>query len=266
MKPVPRSKLNVTMATRQPSFSSPTRLATGHAGLVEEHLAELGRCRRWSSIGRISMPGVSIGKITQVMPLCFGASGSVRTSSSHVVGDLGERRPDLLAGDHVLVAVAHAPCTAARRGREPAPGSVKPWHQTSSPRRMRGQVLRPSARRWPRLMIVGPACMHADEVHADVGRAGAGGLLEVDQLLGERGAPAAVLRRPVDAGVAGLEQLPLPAGVVGPARRPVVAGRAWAAASAARRRATRAAPCGTALRLRSSEGPLGHVLLGDDEI
>ena len=29
MKAVPRSKLNVTIATRQPSFSSPTRLATG---------------------------------------------------------------------------------------------------------------------------------------------------------------------------------------------------------------------------------------------
>ena len=28
------------------------------------------------------MPGVSIGMISQVMPLCLGASGSVRTSSS----------------------------------------------------------------------------------------------------------------------------------------------------------------------------------------
>ena len=64
-----------------------------------------------------------------------------------------------------------------------------------------------------------PGVQHADEVHADVGRAGERRLLEVDQLLGERRAPAAVLGRPVDAGVPRVEQLPLPAGVVG-ARRP----------------------------------------------
>ena len=42
---VPRSNENVTIATRQPSFSSPTRLADRDAHLVEEHLAELGRRR-----------------------------------------------------------------------------------------------------------------------------------------------------------------------------------------------------------------------------
>src|SRR5262249_38456240 len=43
-----------------------------------------------------------------------------------------------------------------------------------------------------------------------------------DQLLGRRGAPAAVLGRPRDPGVAGVEQAPLPAGVVGPLGRPVL--------------------------------------------
>ena len=34
-----------------------------------------------SWIGRMSMPGLSMRLITQEMPLCFGASGSVRTST-----------------------------------------------------------------------------------------------------------------------------------------------------------------------------------------
>ena len=54
-----------------------------HAHLVEEHLAELGldptivRMRPDLDAGR----GPS-GRISQVMPRCLGASGSVRTSSS----------------------------------------------------------------------------------------------------------------------------------------------------------------------------------------
>ena len=62
------------------------------------------------------------------------------------------------------------------------------------------------------------------EVAADVRRAGPLGLLEEDQLLGRRGAPAAELLRPRDAGVPGVEQPALPAGVVGPLGRPVVVG------------------------------------------
>ena len=34
------------------------------------------------SSGRMSMPGVFMGTISQVMPLCFGTSVSVRTSIS----------------------------------------------------------------------------------------------------------------------------------------------------------------------------------------
>jgi hypothetical protein len=78
---VPRSNENVTIATRQPSFSSPTRLETGtrtpsrktSLNSVEPVIVR---------IGRTSMPGASIGRMSQVMPRCFGASGSVRTSSS----------------------------------------------------------------------------------------------------------------------------------------------------------------------------------------
>ncbi len=34
-------------------------------------------------MGRTSTPGLRMSRISQVMPLCFGAAGSVRTSSSH---------------------------------------------------------------------------------------------------------------------------------------------------------------------------------------
>ena len=62
----------------------------------------------------------------------------------------------------------------------------------------------------------------ADEVHPDVGRPGPLGLLEEDQVLGGRRAPAAELRRPVDARVAGVVEQPLPGGVVLAGGLPVV--------------------------------------------
>jgi hypothetical protein len=80
-KAVPRSKLNVTMATRHPSSSGPTRLATGtrtSSRNTSLNSVDPAMVRN----GRISMPGLSIGRISHVMPRCFGASGLVRTSSS----------------------------------------------------------------------------------------------------------------------------------------------------------------------------------------
>ena len=69
------------MATRQPSFSSPTTLSTGmrtsSRNISLNSLIPVRVC-----IGRTSMPGESIGMTIQVMPRCLGASGSVRTSSS----------------------------------------------------------------------------------------------------------------------------------------------------------------------------------------
>ncbi len=69
------------MATRQPSFSSPTRLATGTRTSSKNTSLNSSEPAMVRS-GRMSMPGVSMGRISQVMPLCFGASGSVRTSIS----------------------------------------------------------------------------------------------------------------------------------------------------------------------------------------
>ena len=235
------------MATRQPSFSSPTRLRDRHPGLVEEDLAELGRAddrleradldaRR---VHREDQPGdalvlrrVGVGAHEQLAP----------------VGDLGERRPDLLAGDDVLVAVAHGLALTATRGRSRRPARRSPGTTPRRPCRMRGQVRG--------LLLVGglghdrrAGVQQADEVHADVGRAGQGRLLEEDQLLGERGAAAAVLRGPVDAGVARLEELPLPAGVVGPRG---VGQSSWAGLGGQRRAAPSANQSRSSLRNCSS--------------
>ena len=78
---VPRSKRSVTFVTRQPSFSAPTRFATG------TRASSRNTSQKWLSpssvrIGRTSTPGWCMSRISHVMPLCFGASGSVRTSSS----------------------------------------------------------------------------------------------------------------------------------------------------------------------------------------
>ena len=80
-KAVPRSKLSVTMVTRQPSFSSPTRLATGTRTSSRNSSANsVDPAMVWS--GRMSTPGVSIGRMSHEMPRWRLSSGPVRTSSS----------------------------------------------------------------------------------------------------------------------------------------------------------------------------------------
>ena len=78
-KAVPRSKDSVTMVTRQPSFSSPTRLATGTRTSFKNSSAN-SVVPPMVRKGRISMPGASMGMISQVMPRL--RSSPVRTSSS----------------------------------------------------------------------------------------------------------------------------------------------------------------------------------------
>ncbi len=80
-KAVPRSNRSVTLVTRQPSFSSPTRSETG------TRASSRNTSQKWLSpsivfMGRTSTPGWCMSRISQVMPLCLGASESVRTSSS----------------------------------------------------------------------------------------------------------------------------------------------------------------------------------------
>ena len=72
------------------------------------------------------------------MPLCFGASGSVRASR---IMNFATCAPDVqifcpLTTKSSPSLIARV-CTAARS--LPAPGSLNPWHHTSSPFTMPGR-------------------------------------------------------------------------------------------------------------------------------
>ena len=95
------------------------------------------------------MPGESMGMISQLMPLCFGASGFGPHEELAAVGDLGVGGPDLLAGDHVVVAVAHGP--GAQRGEVgPGLGLGEPLAPHVVAAQDAGQVRAPAAPRCPR--------------------------------------------------------------------------------------------------------------------
>ena len=135
------------------------------------------------------------------------------------VGDVRARAPDLLARHDVVVAVAHGPgaqrreVRAGRRLGEPlAPDVVAPQDPGQVEPALRLGALGDERR---------AGVHHPDEVDADVRRLGAGVLLEVHELLGDRQAAAAGLDGPRQPGVPGIEEAALPRGVVGPAGRPV---------------------------------------------
>ena len=76
---MPRSWASEPLAIAQPSFSVPTRLAAGTRTSSRNTSLRSG-WSGWtiSGSGRTVMPGVSIGTSRMLMPLCLGASGSVR--------------------------------------------------------------------------------------------------------------------------------------------------------------------------------------------
>ena len=78
-----------------------------------------------------------MGSSRNEMPPWRVMSGFVR-EQDHVVGVFGLARPDLLAVDDQVVAVANRAVLSDARS-DPASGSEKPWHHTMSPRRMRGR-------------------------------------------------------------------------------------------------------------------------------
>ena len=167
-KAVPRSKRRVTFATRQPSFSSPMRFAIGHAGAVEEDLAEVavalegveGADVHAGLVHRQDQPGDAL--------VLRQASAIGADEELAVVGDVGAGAPDLVAFHHVVVARRGQARVRRAARSEPASGSEKPWHQTCVALEDGGQVgllLRLGA-----LGHDGRAAVHdADEVRADVG-------------------------------------------------------------------------------------------------
>ena len=183
------------------------------------------------------MPGMSIGQDQPRDALVLRRVGIGAHEELADVGDLAERAPDLLARSARSRRRRASARVRSDARSEPAPGSENPWHHTSSPRRIFGRCAA-FCSSVPSSISVGPACSVPTKFTPTYGRAGPGGLLVEDQLLGRRRAPAAVLLGPVQARVARVEQPPLPVGVPLAALVPRVARRAAARARAASRRAS----------------------------
>ena len=187
--------------------------------LVEEELGELGGPGDGGE-----RPDLHAGRVHGQDEPRDAPVAAVLGAGAHqqlaVVGHLGVGSPDLRSGDHVVVAVPDGP--GAQRG-EVAPGIglgealapdlVAPEDGRQVARPLLGGALGDDGR---------PGVEETDEVDPDVGGVGPLELLFEDQLLDRRRAAAAALDRPVDPGVAGVEEQPLPVGVVGAAPRPVV--------------------------------------------
>ena len=220
---VPRSKRNVTFVTRQPSFSAPTRLVTGHARVVEEHLAEVALAvdrahRSYFHAGLVHVEDQP-GDALVLRRVGVGAHEQLA-----VVGHVRTRAPDLLPVHHVLVAV---PLRASAQRRE-----IRSGLRLGEALAPHALALQDAGEVEGALLIGafrderGPCVHHPDEVDADVRRVRAGVLLEVHDLLGHGQSPTAECLRPLQPGVARVVELPLPRGVVRAARGPV-AGRRW---------------------------------------
>ena len=126
-----RSFISVVTATRQPSPSAPRRAESGIRTSVKKTSLNSASPVIWNS-GRTSTPGAFMSTRNAVMPLCLGTSGFVRAT----------RRPN----DEMCARVVQTFCplrshsSPSRSARvespatsEPAPGSLKSWHQISSP-------------------------------------------------------------------------------------------------------------------------------------
>ena len=80
-----------------------------HADVVEEHLVERVRAGHLDDRAGSSMPG-QVHRADEVRDaLVLGRVGIGAGDEDAEAGELGQRRPDLLAVDHPLVAVAHGP-------------------------------------------------------------------------------------------------------------------------------------------------------------
>src|SRR5258708_2212664 len=75
--PVPRSKPSVVMATFQPSFNGPTRLARGTRTLVKNTSAKRALPSICTS-GRTSTPGECMSTRMKLIPLSLGAAGAAQ--------------------------------------------------------------------------------------------------------------------------------------------------------------------------------------------
>ena len=250
-KAVPRSKDSVTMVTRQPSFSSPTRLATG--------MRTSSRKSSANSVGpgdgaqRPDLDARRVHGHDQPGDPPVAAPRPVRTSSS--------QKSATSACDVQIFEPVTTYSSPSRTARVRSDGQVASGVGLAEA--LAPDLVAAQDRRQVALALLGcalgddgrPGVEEADEVHPDVGRAGPLALLLEDQLFDRRGAPAATLVRPVDPGIARRRRAALPGACRrpgGPASRRRRRRRHGVAAwSPARRAARRGRPSSA----RCSEGP-----------
>ena len=188
---VPRSKRSVTLATRQPSFSAPTRFSTGTRASSRK------TSQKWLSPSIVRIGRTVDARLVHVEDQPGDARvlrrvGVGADEQLAVVGDVGARAPDLLPADDVLVAAALR--ARAQRGEIRArPAARRIPGTTRSRRRGCAAGGTRAARRCPRRSASGPACIRPTKFTPMYGRARARVLLEVDELLADRQPAAAEL-------------------------------------------------------------------------
>ena len=101
----PRSNASVPIATFQPPFDLADDVGRPRCGRRRRTTSLNSECPVICTIGRISMPGWSIGTSRYEMPLCLRRVAVGAGEHEAPVRPVRERRPHLLAGDHPLVAV-----------------------------------------------------------------------------------------------------------------------------------------------------------------
>ena len=204
-----RSWPSEPLATPQPPLSGPTRFSAGTRTSVKNtSLKSRSSTPQMDGNGRRTTPGRSVGITSTLMPLCLGASGSVRTNVSRKSASWA---PEV----HTFcpLTTKWSPSSTARvrsdARSEPALGSLMPSDAVFSP------LSTGTAHRL--LLLVGAErdqrCRNdvdALRVEAVVDAALAE-LLEMDELLQDGGIAAAELRRLARQQPAVVEQQPLPA-------------------------------------------------------
>ncbi len=188
----PRSCSSCAIVCLNALPSTPTRLATGTRTSVK-HTSQKCRFVVMSVIGRTSMPGRVHRHDDLADALVRRAVGVGAADEVAVVGELAEARPDLLAVDHEVVAVAHR----AGGERRQVGAGVGLGH-ADAPRRLARQDAREELGLLIRRAVVdqGRAHLAVGEPHRRDRGTGGDQLLADDQPVDGRLAAATELDRP----------------------------------------------------------------------
>ena len=132
------------MATAQPWPSSPSVRSTG-TSTSSKNTSQNSRTPWIVSIGRTVMPGVSMSTNSAVMPRWADSGVPVRVSSTQRWAYWARLVHTFWPLTQPAVVGARRPGRRATPRLLPVPGSEKPWHHVSSPRRSRGTIVAASS-------------------------------------------------------------------------------------------------------------------------